>query len=120
MTQGKIIEHRENSGKTQGISSRLERGHPECVVFSFFETCDDCSSVQVLMSPLNLFRFWSRYEMPTHHGVMFVNSCAKISGGISPNPWTEKKKKNYLMSIWTNLARKIKKCSTNSWRKLRE
>ena len=29
MTQGKIIKHRENSGKTQGISSQLEHGHPE-------------------------------------------------------------------------------------------
>ena len=27
-TQGKSSEHRENSGKTQGILSRLECGHP--------------------------------------------------------------------------------------------
>ena len=28
-TQGKNLEHRENTGKTQGISSSPERGHPE-------------------------------------------------------------------------------------------
>ena len=28
-TQGKNSSHRENSGKTQGILSRLECGHPE-------------------------------------------------------------------------------------------
>ena len=27
-TQGKNLEHRENTGKTQGISSSPERGHP--------------------------------------------------------------------------------------------
>ena len=28
----KCIEHRENSGKTQGISSQLEHGHPETLL----------------------------------------------------------------------------------------
>ena len=30
-TQGKNLEHRENTGKTQGISSSPERGHPASV-----------------------------------------------------------------------------------------